>query len=368
MSTLATVSNWFRRRQLRATHKDTLARYAEQKFDPVGKSIGVGDALDQGILEPDSLHGYSLLCVAPTLDERVWTAWDEHSKLRLDLYKEIYGADTRGLETRFSSEYAKLLNYEALVGQAAELGKLKCIQWVHQLEKPWRPIDWLPAKLIGTHAEVGNWALDTFPDLKLTKHQSIALAKYLLWDDQNPKRYNHGIEWLRSVDNSLFTQLGWTDTRPEQLEKRLYATRLLDTLMPPNEWDWQRRWNVIGKDMNNVAEQSTTKAHRRAMNCQGTMLAALLHEAPQEIQMLLCGFKGAMHPDEPVHGNPDAQFVRQHFYNAKPPRTAPSPILAAVFTCVSGFDPDVEVNFVLEQMLRDGSTPVESYSLDGLDL
>lgn len=210
--------------------------------------------------------------------------------------------------------------------------------------------------------------MDTFKHLKLSKDQGLLLAKHLLWDDQNLRRYDHDVKWLKNVPNSAFNLRGWPDKRVDQIEQRLYAVRVLDTLLPPKEWGWRRRWEVIGKSMEMVVEQSTKKAHRLSMECQGTMLAALLHDAPKDIQMLLCAFKGTRHPDEPNRGDPNAQLIRQHFYAAPAPTSTPSPVLSAVFAFVSGVDPDVEVDFVLEQMLRDGSTPVESYSLEGLDL
>ena len=98
------------------------------------------------------------------------------------------------------------------------------------------------------------------------------------------------------------------------------------------------------------------------------MIAALLHEAPSDIQMILCAFKCCRHPDEPNEGHPDAQFIRHYFFEEKPPVEPPSALISTTFLFIDTIDPDVAADFVLEQLALRANPLLELFSLDGLDI
>lgn len=365
----AAIRQWVHRRQLRAEHKKTLARYKEGDFRNVDVSISIADALREGVLDPQHLRGDSLLRLAPSLDATVWKAWHDSSKLRLEAYKEFYYADTETLEKNFPSVYASLMPFESLIETANKAGSLPLLKWLHALPDPWREIDWRPAQFVGAHRKVGEWALDLFPGLHLTRGHAQSLARHLLWDENRNNPATQQPKWMRWIDKSAFYVQGWSDDRAEQQAIRAYATRVLNTLLPQQSWDWRKRWESIGKEMAPAISTSSRKQDQiRMSGCHGVMMAALLHEAPENIQMILCGFKRARHPDEPNKGNPDAQFVRNHFYAEKAPTEPISPIVSAAFLFIQGVDPDVEVGFMLDQLTRDPNAPPESYPIDGMNL
>ena len=365
----ASIRKWIHRRQLRSLHKETLAKYVEGEYDFAGATIGIGDALDEGILDPQYLQGYKLVRIAPDLDERVWKAWHDSSVSRLEAYKHVYGADVKTLEKNFDSAYKSLMPFEALIQFANTKGSLDLLKWLHALEKPWRPIDWRPAQLVGEHRHIGEWALDTFKKLHLSRGHAQSLARHLLWDEQRNPPQTQQPKWMRMLPKRTFTQVGWSNDRAEQIAHRAYMTRVLDVLLPPDVWDWRKRWESLGKEMSAAISMSSKKSEQTRLSAStGAMMAALLNEAPQDIQMVLCAFKRARHPDEPNRGNPDAQYIRSHFYAEKPPSEPISAIVSAAFLFIQGVDADVEVGFMLDHLTRDPNIAPESYSLDGLEL
>ena len=363
------IRKWVRRQKLRTQHNTTLDAYRKGLFQLKG-SIGIGDALEEGILDPQYLHGPYLMRMMPYLDERVWNAWNESSQHRLEAYTYFYDCNAEQLERRFSSIYQTLLPFEAMIEIANQSDSVPLLRWLHELNNPWRPIEWQPAQLLGEHGRVSQWALNTFDTLGISQSHAESLAIHFLCDAQNsPPQNSQQIDWMHSVGKKAFTVAGWSNSRGKQKIMRTHLTRVLDTLLPPEQWNWKRRWEEIGKNMPlAISISSKDSAQARLSACQGAMMAALLHEAPISIQMILCGFKRAHHPDEPSEGNPDAQFIRNHFFAEDPPGAAVSPILSAAFLFIESVDPDVEVGFMLDQLTRDPNATIETFSLDSIAL
>lgn len=365
----SSIREWAHRRQVRAQHKTTLKKYTAGVFDYPFATITIGDALEQGILDPQCLQGDELVRIMPRLDERVWNAWHESSLHRIDVYKHVYGGTGETLKKNFSTVYANLMDFEKVIYAAGVENGVGLLRWLHKLEAPWRPIEWQPAQLVGGHRNVGNWTLDTFDNLKLSRRHAEIIAKHFLWDEKTFREQGQTPEWIRSVNNSAFKARNWSIDPHEQQKNRAYAQRLFDKLLTPDRWDWKRRWDLVGKSMALAVDTDNQgKQQHRVSSFQGAMMAALLHEAPIDVQIILCAFKRARHPDEPKQGHPDAQFIRHHFFNEPPPPSPPSALIASAFLFVNSVDPDVEVGFVLEQLLRDPNQPVESYALDELNL
>lgn len=363
----ASIAEWARRRQQSLPHKATLAAYKEGVFDYPLATIGLGDALEQKLFDPQYLQGDLLVQMAASLDARVWDAWNKSSAHRLDAYMHFYGVDEEQLKTRLPSIYNTLLPFDSIIQIADEEDGLVLLKWLHSLETPWRTFEWNPARLVGRNREVGQWALDTFPTLNLTPGQSECLVRHFLWHELRIPTSNEQPKWLLWIYKDAFNISGWSDDSREQQQAKAYAQRVLDVLLPPARWDWRRRWESFGKGMS-CAMAKTRTDQARFSAFRGTMVAALLHEAPVEIQMILCGFKRGRHPDEPSQGDPDAQFVRNHFFAENISVDSPSAIVAAAFLFIDGVDPDVEVGFLLDQLTRGANTLPEVFSLDGLDI
>ena len=377
-STLSSARSWVRRQQLRAEHKATLKAYREGNFHyPHAATISIGDALHEGLLDMNALQHESFVRFAPSLDERVWNAWNEHSAISLETYQYFYNTDAQGVKTRFSDVYKKLMPFERLVAEAIEQNQLPFLKWLRALEHPWSPVDWQPAQFLGRSIEMGEWALTQFKTLNLTSAESKHLAQQYLWHPEDTPRIPSSLNWMRSPSMQLFYVHHWPLQPPQQEERRQYIAKVFDTILPPQEWPWERRWKELGSytrvgSYMRVADPPyewggrlipTHRAH-------GALLAALMHQAPENVQMAMCALKDAVHPNEPIGGHPDPQYIRQHFFEGPPPDKAPSALISTTFLFVGGIDPSVEGEFVLEQIAL-GNTPQpapESYELPSLDV
>ena len=363
---LASVVKWTRIQQQRLVHKSTLAEYKKGAFNYSRATISLGDALENKLLDPQCLQGDRLIQIAPKLDARVWDAWNKSSAHRLNAYMSFYDVDEEHLKTQFSSTYDTLLPFEKVIKIAIEQKSLVLLKWLHALEKPWRKFEWRPVPLLGRNYNLGEWALNTFPELRLGPSGSEHLAKHFLWDKACATTPTSETRWIH---RDAFTALGWSNICSEQQQIRMYAQRVLDVLLPIEQWNWQQRWDTIGKEMSYASSlTSKRKGKVKLSACRGAMIAALLHEAPSDIQMILCAFKCCRHPDEPNEGHPDAQFIRHHFFEEKPPVEPPSALISTTFLFIDTTDPDVAADFVLEQLALRANPLLELFSLNGLDI
>lgn len=363
---LESVVKWTRIQRQRLVHKSTLAEYKKGAFDYSLATISVGDALENKLLDPQCLQSDMLIQIAPKLDARVWNAWNESSAHRLDAYMSFYDVDEVHLKTQFPSMYNTLLPFEKVIQIAIEQKSLVLLKWLHALENPWRKFEWRPVPLLGRDYNVGEWALNTFPKLELDPSESERLAKYFLWDKTCvPTRDSE----ITQIHKDAFNASGWSATRNEQEKIRVYAQRVLDILLPPAQWNWRQRWDAIGKEISYASSlTSKRKGKVKLSACRGAMIAALLHDAPLDTQMILCAFKCCRHPDEPNEGHPDAQFIRHQFFGEKPPVEPPSALISTTFLFIDTIDSEVAAGFVLEQLALRDNPSIETFSLAGLDI
>lgn len=370
-SSLSSAQAWLRRKRLSSEHKATLRAYRAGNFSNLhAATISVGDALKEKILHMHELKHDNFVQVAPTLDERVWTEWNEYCLGAVEAYKHFYGTNEEGLKTRFASVYRQLMPFERLVDYAMEQNNVSFLAWLHALDNPWRTFEWQPAEFLGQSIQMSEWALSTFDSLKLNEIQTRYLVQQYLWHPEDTPRHPTSLDWMRNVGKKLFVPHLWPSDSDDAYAQREHIAYMLDAVLPPKDWPWERRWEEFGSGMRVAASPYEYKGSLIPVpRVHGALIAALMHEAPEEVQMAMCALKDAVHPNEPPQGHPDPQYIRHHFFDGPPPTSAPSSLISTTFLFVGGVDPSVEGKFVLEQVAL-GDTPrpaPESYELPPLD-
>lgn len=370
-SSISSAQAWLRRKRLSSEHKATLKAYREGKYHyPHPSTISIGDALEEKILHMHELKHDSFVQFAPTLDARVWNAWNEYCKSALEAYKYFYDTDEKGLQTRFASVYKELMPFERLIAYAIDQDNTPFLAWLHALDNPWRSFEWQPALFLGRSVEMSQWALSTFDSLKLDEEQTRYLVQQYLWHPEDTPRPSASLDWMRHAANELFVPRHWPREADNEHAQRNHIACILDALLPPKDWPWKRRWEEFGRNMRVAASPYESGGFLVPVpKVHGALIAALMHEAPQGVQMAMCALKDAIHPNEPSQGHPDPQYIRHHFFEGPPPTSAPSSLIATTFLFVGGIDPSVEGEFVIEQIAL-GDTPrpaPESYELPPLD-
>ena len=361
-STIHSVKNFLQQQILKNIHRKTLNAYKKQNFEYIHATISLGDALEHKLLKPHHLIGpksrlpYSFI----EFDSRVWEAWNEASRGIFEICKQEYG-DTQDTFNTGHARYCNALNIEASIEHAADNNNLDFLVWIHEHPSPWRAFEWSGEKILTQHPRIGHWALDQFKEFGFLDTIPASIIQDMLNSDTpystRTTMYTFAWNYTKNSDAYLLASEG-------------YIKRIADHFLPLDQWPWTKRWfEIIQPAMPYHIHTSSLRVNseeqqseQREVYFKGRLVAEMLHEAPLDIQMLICAFKNTIHPQEDPVGHPQPKMIRERFFNGPPPNTmCDTGQLSALLFCMDTYDPDVAAYAIIPLISQ---PPNEKPSLD----
>ena len=266
------------KKALQIEHVSTLERFHNKEYGNKDDTIGVAEAFNKGLLDPQALLSALLVTQIEKLtDKTVLESWNQ-------VTLEAMQSRTNGARP------SGAIPLNAILRNAAYKGDCETLDWLVNLKNPTEPLHWDSRLLLMHNVRTARWALLGHSDL-----MDVPDPAYFIRTSLEPAGGWLPPDWLKHCDDP---KTGYGQDRRQLLKLRYHLNNLMDTYF--KDMPWQERWVKFANPLTPVSLVAPTIRRNGVQGlAQGhAIIAGLLYNAPLDVQKCLAAFKNSIHPDE----------------------------------------------------------------------